>query len=151
MCYYKSSLFSFNETYIPMNTHNINKFNTVWNNFKWVKFTWNDYMAHSAMNANYLEHHFKRTSNGKYIIFSTEYEAEILINPSVLVALVDLVVRSFPWFSQKFAWIRARIPWKDPHGGHSPYRLRSHKRTIGLIPTTTTTTTTTTISFVCQK
>ena len=26
--------------------------------------------------------------------------------------------------------------WIDPHGGHSPYKFRSHKRKIGLKPTT---------------
>ena len=52
------------------------------------------------------------------------------------IALVDLAVRSFPWFSPKLAKIRPRIPLKDTHGGHSPYRPRSHKRTIGLKPTT---------------
>ena len=36
------------------------------------------------------------------------------------------------WFSPKLAWILARILLKDQHGGHSTYRRRSHKRTIGL-------------------
>ena len=35
-------------------------------------------------------------------------------------SLVDLAARNFPRFSQKLAKIRARIPQKDPYGGHSP-------------------------------
>ena len=36
-----------------------------------------------------------------------------------------LTVRSFPWFSPKLALIRVRIPYKDPHGGHSSYSPKS--------------------------
>ena len=49
-------------------------------------------------------------------------------------------VRNFPWFSPKLALIQVRIIQKDPHGGHSTYNSRSHKRTIGLKPTTIITT-----------
>ena len=60
------------------------------------------------------------------------------------VALVDLAVWTFLRFSPKLAWIRARTPWKDPHGGQSltgpgtqaPHRY--YMQTIGLILTTTT-------------
>ena len=54
------------------------------------------------------------------------------------VALVDLAVRSFPWFSPKLEYIRVRIPYKDPHEGHTTYSPMSHKQTTGLKPTTTT-------------
>ena len=51
------------------------------------------------------------------------------------VAVVDITLQSFPWFSSKLALIQARIPQKDHHGGPSPCRSRSQKRTIGLKPT----------------
>ena len=41
------------------------------------------------------------------------------------IALVDLAVRSFPWFSPKFTKIRVRIPEKDPQLVHLTYILRS--------------------------
>ena len=40
------------------------------------------------------------------------------------------------WFSTKQPLILARIPQKDLHGGHTTYRVKSHKRTICLRPTT---------------
>ena len=52
------------------------------------------------------------------------------------VVQVYLAYWTFPWFSLKLAQIRVRIPQKDPYGGQAPYRSRSHKRTIGLQPTT---------------
>ena len=45
------------------------------------------------------------------------------------VELIDLAVQSFLQLSSKLAFIWARIPKKDFHGGHTSHRLMSHGQT----------------------
>ena len=77
---------------------------------------------------------FRRPTSGRVVLCSKLVDGRCQVQ--TLVPLVDLAVRSFPWFSPKLSQIRARIPQKDPHRGHSNFSPRSHKRTIGLKPTT---------------
>ena len=52
-------------------------------------------------------------TNGREVLFSKLVDGMCLVQFPV--ALVDLTVRNFPWFSQKLAQMRVRTPQKEPH------------------------------------